>query len=343
MMSSASIMGYATMAVGQPLAPFKYDPPIVGANDVRVSITHCGICHTDIQAIDEFYDISYRYPFVPGHEIVGYVSQVGSAVSNLKEGDRVGIGWQGRSCMKCEWCLKGEEQLCLDIVNSATWYPYGGFSTSVVVDHRFAYPLPEAMLSEAAAVLMCAGITVYAPLSIYSGQPSQKLAIMGVGGLGHLAIQFAHALNYEVTVFSSSPGKQGQALAWGADDFIVSSDRDGFRKHIFYFDLVLCTATGQIDWNILLNIPKKAGRVVLVSFPDMSMNPTDLVAHNLSITGSFIGNRATMREMLAFAQANHISPVVEIMPMAEINEAIQRVRENKARYRIVLVNECTSG
>jgi D-arabinose 1-dehydrogenase-like Zn-dependent alcohol dehydrogenase len=188
-------------------------------------------------------------------------------------------------------------------------------------------------------VLMCAGITVYAPLSAYSGQPSQKLAIMGVGGLGHLAIQFAHALNYEVTVFSSSPDKQEQALAWGADAFIVSSDRAGFRKHIFYFDLVLCTATGQIDWNILLNIPKKAGRVVLVSFPDISMNPTDLVAHNLSITGSFLSNRATMREVLAFAQANHISPMVEIMPMAEINEAIQRVRENKARYRIVLVNE----
>ncbi len=343
MMSSASIMGYATMAVGQPLAPFKYDPPIVGANDVRVSITHCGICHTDIQAIDEFYDISYRYPFVPGHEIVGYVSQVGSAVSNLKEGDRVGIGWQGRSCMKCEWCLKGEEQLCLDIVNSATWYPYGGFSTSVVVDHRFAYPLPEAMLSEAAAVLMCAGITVYAPLSAYSGQRSQKLAIMGVGGLGHLAIQFAHALNYEVTVFSSSPGKQGQALGWVPMTLSFRAIETDFGST--FSTLILCYAprTGQIDWNILLNIPKKAGRVVLVSFPDMSMNPTDLVAHNLSITGSFIGNRATMREMLAFAQANHISPKVEIMPMAEINQAIQRVRENKARYRIVLVNECTSG
>jgi len=331
------------MAVGQPLKPFTYDPPELGVRDVRVSVSHCGICHTDIQAIDEFYDINYKYPFVPGHEIVGYVSEVGSEVSSLKVGDRVGIGWQGRSCMQCEWCLKGEEQLCLDIVDSATWYPYGGFSTSVVVDNRFAYPLPEAMLSEVAAVLMCAGITVYAPLSAYSGQPSQKLAIMGVGGLGHLAIQFAHALGYEVTVFSSSLDKQEQALAWGADAFIVSSDRDGFRKHIFYFDLVLCTAMGQIDWNILLNIPKKVGRIILVSFPDMTMNPTDLVAHNLSITGSFLGNRATMREMLAFAQANHITPMVETMPMTQVNEAMQRVKENKARYRIVLVNEAAGG
>jgi uncharacterized zinc-type alcohol dehydrogenase-like protein len=341
-MSSSIILGYAAKAVGQPLTPFKYDPPEMGADDVRVSVTHCGICHTDIQAIDDFYEIT-KYPFVPGHEIVGVVSQVGSAVSNLKEGDRVGIGWQGRSCMKCEWCLKGEEQLCLDIVDSATWHPFGGFSTSIVVDHRFAYPLPDVMLSEVAAVLMCAGITVYAPLNAYSGQPSQKLAIMGVGGLGHLAIQFAHALNYEVTVFSSSPDKQGQALAWGADAFIVSSDRDGFLNHIFYFDLVLCTATGQIDWNILLNIPKKAGRIVLVSFPDMTMNPTDLVAHNLSITGSFIGNRATMREMLDFSQAHHIVPMVETMPMSMVNEALRKVKENKARYRIVLVNEPAGG
>ncbi len=342
-MPDTKILGYAANGAGQPLTAFNYDRPELGVNDVRVSVTHCGICHTDIQAIDEFYDIDYRYPFVPGHEIVGTVSQVGNALSALKVGDRVGIGWQGRSCMKCEYCLMGEEQLCRDIVDAATWYPYGGFSTSVIVDHRFAYHLPTGMASEVAAVLMCAGITVYSPLKECSHHPSQKLAIMGVGGLGHLAIQFAHALNYEVTVFSSSPEKRDQALAWGADEFIISRDRDGFIKHIFYFDLVLCTATGQIDWNILLNIPKKGGKIILVSFPTMSMNPTDLVAHNLSITGSFIGNHATMREMLAFAQAKHITPMVELMPMIKVNEAIRRVKENKARYRIVLVNEQEVG
>lgn len=331
------------MAVGQSLIPFSYDPPMLGVNDVRVSVTHCGVCHTDIQAIDELYDIDYKYPFVPGHEIVGYVSQVGSDVSTLKEGDRVGIGWQGRSCMKCEWCLKGEEQLCMDIVNSATWYPYGGFSTSVVVDHRFAYPLPEAMPSEAAAVLMCAGISVYTPLQTYAKQPSKKIAILGLGGLGHLAIQFAHTLNYEVAVFSSSPDKKEQALTLGADHFVVSSDRDEMRKLYFTYDLLLCTAPGLLPWGTLLNTVKKEGRIVLVSFPEISMNPTDLIAHNLSITGSFLGNRVTMREMLAFAQANHIKPMVEIMPMTQVNQAIQRLRENKPRYRIVLVNEPASG
>ena len=342
-MSSNKVLGYAASAAGQPLEPFTYDPPELGVNDVRVSVTHCGICHTDIQAMDEFYELSYKYPFVPGHEIVGTVAQVGSAVSSLKEGDRVGIGWQGRSCMKCEWCLKGEEQLCMDIVDSATWYPYGGFSSSVVVDHRFAYPLPEAMASEAAAVLMCAGISVYSPLRAYSGKTPQKLAILGAGGLGHLAIQFARALDYEVSVISSSYDKREQALAFGADHFIVLGDTAELRKHDFNYDLLFCTATGKLPWEALLMVLKKEGRIVLISFPDLTMNPTDLVAHKLSITGSFIGNRATMREMLIFAQAHNIKPMVEIVPMAQVNEAVQRVKENKARYRIVLVNEPAGG
>jgi uncharacterized zinc-type alcohol dehydrogenase-like protein len=338
-MSATKIMGYAAAAKGQSLKPVTYEPPQLGVDDVRVTVTHCGLCHTDIQAIEEFYDIGYKYPFIPGHEIVGYVSQLGASVSDLKEGDRVGIGWQGHSCMKCEYCQKGEEQLCIYIAEMATWLPYGGVSTSVAVDHLFAYPLPESMPSESAAVLMCAGITVYSPLRAYAREGSQKVAILGMGGLGLLVIQFAHALGYEVTVISTSPDKRQQAFAYGADDFFVTSDRPVYLQHLFYYDLVLCTATGKLPWNVLLNIPKKRGRIILVSFPDMGMNPTDLVAHDLSISGSFIGNHDTMREMLAFAQANGIKPMVEVMPMAQVNQAIQKVRENKARYRIVLVND----
>jgi uncharacterized zinc-type alcohol dehydrogenase-like protein len=337
-MSTSTISGYAAMEVGQQLRPFIYDPPEIGVNDVRVAVSNCGVCHTDIQAVDDYYGIT-KYPFVPGHEIVGYVSQLGNAVVNLKEGDRVGIGWQGRSCGKCEWCLRGKEQLCLDIVDSGTWIPYGGFSTSVVVDHRFAYPLPEDMPSEVAAVLMCAGITVFTPLRAYAVQPSLKIGIIGLGGLGHLAIQFAHALNYEVTAISSSPDKKDEALGFGADHFLILSDRAVLRQHEFYFDLLLCTATGQLPWYALLEILKKEARLILLGFPDISVNTTDLVAHNLSITGSFIGNHTTMKEMLAFAHANKISPMIETMPMSRVNEALQRVRENKARYRIVLEND----
>lgn len=337
-MSPSTILGYAAKAVGQPLEPFHYQSAELDGQEVRVSVTHCGVCYTDIHGIDDYYGIT-TYPFVPGHEIVGYVSAVGRAVSSLKEGDRVGIGWQGRSCMKCEWCLQGQEQLCQDIVRSGTWVPYGGFSTSVVVDSRFAYPIPAVMPSEVAAVLMCAGITVYSPLRTYAAQPSQKIGILGVGGLGHLAIQFAHAFSHEVTALSSSPEKKEQALAFGADHFIVTGDSAAMRQADYYFDLLLCTAHGEIDWESLLMTLRKTGKLILLGFPHVALNSTDLVAHQLSITGSFLGNRATMQEMLSFAQVHRIVPTVERMPMAQVNEAIQKVKENKARYRIVLVND----
>ena len=336
--SALNVSGYAAKAKGQALEPFVYDSPRIGEYDVRVSITHCGLCHTDIHGIDDYYGIT-DYPFVPGHEIVGYVSALGSAVSGLNEGDRIGIGWQGRSCMQCEWCLRGEEQLCQDIVKAGTWTPYGGFSSSISVDSRFAYPLPDTMPAEVAAVLMCAGITVYSPLKLYAKQSSQKICIIGVGGLGHLAIQFAHALGYEVTAISSSPAKKEQALAFGADHFIDSADQASLRQVEFGFDLLLCTADGEMRWEPLLEILKKKATLVLVGFPRVAFNPTDLVAHQLSIAGSFLGNRATMREMLSFAQTHNIKPWVELMPMSKVNEAIQRMKQNKARYRIVLVND----
>jgi uncharacterized zinc-type alcohol dehydrogenase-like protein len=337
-MSTPTVLGYAARAVGQPLEPFTYEPPKLGEHDVRVSVTHCGLCYTDIHGIDNYYGVA-TYPFVPGHEIVGYVSEVGKAQSSLKIGDRVGIGWMGRSCGECEWCKSGEDQLCLDIVQDGTWVPYGGFSSSVVVDSRFAYLVPEAMPSEVAAVLMCAGITVYNPLRLYVKQSTQKIGIIGIGGLGHLAIQFAHALGYEVTVISSSPAKKEEAMSFGADHFVASDDKASFGKLEFNFDLLLCTAHGDINWEWLLTILKKRGKLVLVGFPDIELNSTDLVVHELSITGSFIGNRATMREMLSFAQVHDIKPWIELMPMTKVNEAIEMVKQNKARYRIVLVND----
>jgi uncharacterized zinc-type alcohol dehydrogenase-like protein len=341
-MSRQTVKGYAAMAQGQTLVPFTYEQPKLGEHDVRVSVTHCGLCSTDIHGIDNYYGV-ITYPFVPGHEIVGYVSETGKVPSGLKVGDRVGIGWLGRSCGECEWCKNGEEQLCLDIVQAGTWIPYGGFSSSVVVDSRFAYLIPDVMPSEVAAVLMCAGITVYNPLRLYAKESAQKIGIIGIGGLGHLAIQFAHALGYDVTVISSSPTKKEEALAFGADHFVTSHDKASLRELEFNFDLLLCTAHGDIPWESLLEILKKRGKLVLIGFPDVVVNSTDLVVHELSITGSFLGNRATAREMLSFAQAHGIKPWIELMPMSKVNKAIERLRQNKARYRIVLVNDVASA
>lgn len=241
--------------------------------------------------------------------------------------------------MKCEWCLRGEEQLCLDIVPSGTWVPYGGFSSTVVADGRFAYPLAPAMPAHVAAVLMCAGITVYSSLEKFAQDLPQQVAIVGVGGLGYLAIQFAHALGYEVAAISSSPEKKEQALTFGADHFITTNDKATLRQVEFAFDLLMLTSSGGVPWETLLMTLKKRGKLLLLGFPDLALNSTDLVAHELSITGSFLGSRATMQQMLEFANDHQIVPEVELMPMSHVNEAIRRVRENKARYRIVLVNE----
>jgi uncharacterized zinc-type alcohol dehydrogenase-like protein len=348
-MTTSTIQGYAARAVGQPLEPITYKMPELGKQDVRVSVTHCGVCHTDIQAIDDYYGIT-TFPFVPGHEIVGYVTEKGSGVTDLKEGDRVGIGWQGRSCGKCEWCQKGETQLCMEIGQASVMVPYGGFSTSVFADHRFVYTLPPGMPSEIAAVLMCAGITVYSALRAYVPDRGLKIAILGMGGLGHLAIQFAHAFGCEVTVMSSSPEKKKQALEFGADHFIdstrfvSSTDPNNDMRHLdYYFDLVICTTTHVINWSPLLMILKKRGRLILLGFPDIELNSTNLVAHELSMTGHLIGNPQTMRDMLAFAQEHSIYPMIELMPMSEVNAALVKVKENKARYRIVLENDLANG
>ncbi len=337
--ASKKITGYAALACGQKLVPFEYDPPELAEHDVRIEVSHCGLCYTDVHAIDDFYGVT-KFPFVPGHEIVGRVTELGPAVTGVKRGDRVGVGWQGRSCMKCEWCLRGDEQLCTAVAQNGVWEPYGGFSKSISVDSRFAYPIPNSMESEVAAVLLCAGISVYNPLrSNLTGRP-MKVGVVGLGGLGHLAIQFAHALGYEVTAISSSPEKEDEARGFGADHFVLATDRKALRKLELSFDMHLYTSHSAIDWTTLSFTVRNNGKMVLVGFSEVPVNfePLELVVHQQSITGSFIGNRAMMKEMLSFAQDHGIKPKVELMPMAKVNEAIQRVKENKARYRIVLFN-----
>jgi uncharacterized zinc-type alcohol dehydrogenase-like protein len=330
--------GWAALGKGQRLEAHTFPVPVLGDNDVRVRVSHCGVCFTDIQAIDDFYGIT-AFPFVPGHEVVGYIDAIGDGVSELKKGDRVGIGWQGRSCGRCEWCAVGEEQLCRDIADAGTWERHGGFGDSVTVDAGFAYRLPSGLRSELAAVLMCAGISVYTPLRRYASEANGKVAIFGIGGLGHLAIQFARALGYHVTAFSRSPAKEGEALGFGADRFVVVGDRDRMRPFDYAFDVALCTSHGAFDWEEVMDTVAKRGRLVLIGFPDMSLDPTDLVAHELSVSGSFLGNRASMREMLSFATAHDIVPRIERLPMSRVNEAIDRLKANQVRYRIVLTTE----
>jgi len=337
-MSCSKINGYAAMKQGAMLTPFSYDPPLLKKNEVRITITHCGLCGSDIQGIDDVYKI-VEYPFVPGHEVVGHICEVGSEVQHSRIGERVGVGWQGRACMCCEWCLKGDVHLCMDVAYNGSWSPYGGFSSSIVVEDGFAYPLPDEMVSEEAAVLMCAGFTVFVPLSRNCTIPSLKIGIVGIGGLGHLAIQFAKALGYEVTAISSSPGKREEALMLGADRFIPVSDKAALNQAEFYFDMLYVTAHGGIAWGDMMKILKKRGKLFLSGFPQVDLCSVDLVSHELSIVGSFLGTQAEMREMLDFAYTHNIKPILELMLMSQVNQAIEKLRHNKARYRIVLVND----
>jgi alcohol/geraniol dehydrogenase (NADP+) len=334
-MDGSNITAYAALEKGSLLTPFSYVPPALKENEVRINITHCGLCGTDIQGIDNYYQI-VKYPFVPGHEIVGNISEVGGEVSLSRLGERVGVGWQGRACMQCEWCLQGDVHLCMEVADNGSWTPYGGFSSSITVDESFAYPLPQGMPSEVAAVLMCAGITVYTALHKHFTAPSLRIGIIGIGGLGHLAIQFARAMGYEVTALSSSPHKQAEAISLGAEQFIAVTDRTALRDVAYYYDLLLVTAHGGIVWERMFEILKKKGKMVLLGFPDIHVDSVDLVAHELSIEGSFVGTQADMRDMLQFTQMHAIDPMIELMPMSQVNQAIDRVRLNQARYRIVL-------
>ncbi len=345
-MPPATVSGYAAPYAGAPLEPFGYRQPDLGRAEVRVAVTHCGLCFTDIHAIDDHFGV-FSFPLVPGHEVVGRVTELGPDVSGLHEGDLVGIGWQGRSCGECEWCRRNDDHLCRDIASCGTWTPFGGFSSAVVVDGRFAHRVPPGMAPEAAAVLMCAGVAVYPPLRRHAG-PSQRVGIVGIGGLGHLAIQFARALGYDVTAVSTSPGKQDEALAFGAHHFLVSTDQAAMADAEYGFDLLLCTAHGDLDWAGLLMTLTKNGRLVLAAFPPLLLDAggtsgasgplVDLVVHQLSITGSFLGNPSDVSEMLGFAAQHGITPTIETMPMSQVNEAIRRLRQNEVRYRIVLTN-----
>ncbi len=337
--SSSLVRGYAATTKGAALEPFAYEARKLKDSEVRVTVSHCGLCYSDVQGIEDLYGIS-TFPFVPGHEIVGRVSEVGPAVRDLKIGDRVGIGWQGRSCMKCEQCLRGDVHLCRDIDVCGVWYPYGGFSTSVPVDERFAFRLPDALPDEHAAALMCGGMTVYNALRSTASASSRKVAIVGVGGLGHLAIQFAHALGCEVTALSTSSSKRDEALAFGADRFVLLGDKDEMKKLGTSLDLILYTGSAQVDWTRLILSLKWKGRLVMAGFSPVpvSFDPLEVIARELTIAGSFLARPEVTREMLAFADAHGIRPKVEVLPMDRVNDAIQKLRENRARYRIVLVN-----
>ena len=321
-----------------PLEPFSYEPAPLGPLDVEVEITHCGICHSDVHLINDDWDIG-RYPLVPGHEIIGSVAALGSNVAGLKRGQRVGIGWQRSACGACEWCLSGFDNLC-PRSEATCVHHYGGFAERIRADSRYCFPVPEALPSETAAPLLCGGITVYSPLRHYGVHAGMRLGVVGIGGLGHLALQYARAFGCEVTAFSSTPAKADEARRLGAHRFVVSTDRKAMEKAAGSQDFMLNTVSADIDWPAFLKSLRPNGTLCLVGVApgDLQVSPDELIGGQKTICGSAIGGRARIAEMLEFSARHGIQARVEVVPMAEANRAVEKVEKNLARYRMVLRN-----
>jgi len=326
------VLSYAALKEKSLLEKYEYEKPALKDNEVEVKITHCGICHSDIHLIDNDWGIS-KYPLIPGHEIIGTVEETGKNVKHLKKGMRVGIGWQADSCGYCEYCLKGMEQLCSRNQPTCVGRP-GGFAHSIIVNSKFAIPVPDNLDSVNAAPLLCAGITVYNPLRIYNVKPSMKVGIIGIGGLGHLAIQFAHAFGCEVTAFSFTKDKE-EAKRLGAHNFVSIKDAS-VNKYKNYFDFIISTVFVDLDWKVFISLLKPNGQLNFVGAARSINIPIPMLLNNKIISGSAIGSPAMIYEMFQFAARHNIQAKTEVFPLENVNEAIQKVKENRVRYRAVL-------
>lgn len=331
-----SINAYAANTQGAKLEPYAYEPATLGDNEVEVSVTHCGICHSDVHLIDNDWGLS-AYPLVPGHEIVGTVVARGSSVENLKVGQRVGIGWLAGTCMACEWCKEGSENLC------AMWQPTcvgrpGGFADKVRADSRWTFAIPDDLPSAEAAPLLCAGITVFTPLVDYGAGKGKKVGVVSVGGLGHLAVQFAGAMGADVTAFSTSKSKRDETRTFGAQQFVDLSDADAMAGAANSQDLIITTASADLPWDALVGAMRPKGVLCILGVPQNQVNfaAFPLLAGHKKVVGSNTGNRKMMEKMLKFAAQHKIFPTIQRYPMARVNDAIATLRDGTVRYRAVL-------
>ncbi|HEY5122949.1 MAG TPA: NAD(P)-dependent alcohol dehydrogenase [Ignavibacteria bacterium] len=329
------IKSYASYKKGEELKLYEFEAEEPGRYGVEIKISHCGICHSDIHMIDNDWMMS-GYPLVPGHEIIGVVTKIGEDVKGLTIGQRVGVGWQSESCHVCEWCSSGMENLCSE--NKGTIVGrHGGFADFIITDSRFAFPIPEKMDSETTAPLLCGGITVYSPLRFFGAKPKDKIGVIGIGGLGHLAIQFAKAMGCEVTAFSSSPDKEAEAKSFGAENFISSKDGNALKKAAGKLDFIISTVTANLDWVPFVTALKPTGRLNFVGASVGNLDiPVGMLLQYKSVSGSMIGGRAMIAEMLEFASRNHVKAKTELFAFADVNKAIKKVRDNTIRYRAVL-------
>jgi uncharacterized zinc-type alcohol dehydrogenase-like protein len=338
------VNAYAAPAAGEPLAATTIERREVGAHDVLIAIEWAGICHSDIHTVNGDWG-PQPFPVVPGHEIVGTVTEVGPDVSTHRVGDRVGVGCMVNSCGQCDNCRNGDEQYCREgmvgtyaATDRDGTTTQGGYSTHVVVDAGYVLSVPEGLDPAAATPLLCAGITTYSPLRHWKAGPGTKVAVVGLGGLGHMAVKIAHAMGAEVTVLSQSLKKQEDGLRLGADHYFATSDPDTFEALAESFDLVINTVSAKIDVNAYLGLLAVNGTLVNVGAPPepLPVNAFSLIGGRRSFAGSMIGGIAETQEMLDFCAEHGIVSEVEVIRADQVNEAYERVLASDVRYRFVI-------
>lgn len=336
---------YAAQKAGDTLAPFNFERRNPGPHDVEIDILYCGVCHTDIHFINNDWGISV-YPMVPGHEIIGRVVSVGEHVKKLKPGDTAGVGCLVDSCRDCEYCNDGLEQHC---ANGAT-YTYsayerdgktiaqGGYSSKIVVDERFVLKIDKKLSPEKAAPLLCAGITTYSPLKQWKVGKGHKLAVIGLGGLGHMAIKFGVAFGADVTVLSTHEGKRKDALKLGAHNFVVTTDEEQLKAVANSFDFILDTLSATHDYNMYVGLLKTGGTLICVGLPTEPMHvPSfNIVFTRKCIAGSLIGGLPETQEMLDYCAEKNITADVEVIPIQYIQDAYKRMLNSDIKYRFVI-------
>ncbi len=339
------VKGYAAQEASAQLEPYSFQRREPHDHDVIIDIKYCGICHTDIHQVTNGWGGS-TFPMVPGHEITGIVSQVGSKVTRYKVGDRVGVGCFVDSCRKCDPCRKGLEQYCQEgmvttyngIERDGKTITQGGYSNKIVVDENYVLRLPENIPLDQTAPLLCAGITLYSPLVHWKAEKGKKIGILGLGGLGHIGVKIAHALGAEVTVLSHSIAKQDDAKKLGADKFYATSDDATFEKLKGYFDLIINTVSSEINLNQYLELLTLDGTMVLVGIPETesSVGAFSLVGGRRTLAGSLIGGIKETQEMLDFCGKHNIGCEIELIPIQKVNEAYKRILKSDVRYRFVI-------
>lgn len=336
---SGKIKAYAAFEPKGKFEPFDYEAGEIGAEEVEIKVSHCGICHSDLSSVNNDWGMTV-YPFVGGHEAIGEIAAVGANVTQLKVGDKVGLGWNSASCIHCEQCLAGRQIHCPNI-EATIIGRYGAFAERVRCHWVWATKLPEGMDAAKAGPLFCGGITVFNPFVQLDIKPTDKVGVIGIGGLGHLALQFANKWGCEVTAFSSNPAKTEELKQLGAH-YVVNSRSDAELESVQgKFDLILSTVNVSLNWDayIAALAPKGKLHVVGAVLEPMPVNAFGLMSAARSLSGTFTGSPSVVAKMLDFCARHNIAPVTENFKMSEINEAFDHLESGKARYRIVLEND----